>query len=200
DATGAYQGTGLGLAITKAIVDKMGGTISVTSAPGRGTSIMVHLSMALATPEQVAQESARLHASSPEHLQVLAGRRVLLCEDSNVNALITRRLLAKVGVEVEVAQNGQVGVDLFQGHDPGHYDAILMDVRMPVMDGLEATRTIRSLARDDAKAIPIIAMTADAFSEDQERTIASGMNAHLSKPVVPEDLYRTLAEACAPRR
>jgi CheY-like chemotaxis protein len=124
----------------------------------------------------------------------LAGRRVLLTEDMVVNAEIMLMVLAMRDMEVDHAENGQIAVDKFAEHEPGYYDAILMDIRMPVMDGLEATRAIRSIDRDDAKTIPIIALTANAFDEDVQRSLQAGMNAHLSKPVEPETLFRTLEE------
>ena len=124
----------------------------------------------------------------------LAGRRVLLTEDVVVNAEIMLMVLAMRDMEVDHAENGQIAVDKFAEHEPGYYDAILMDIRMPVMDGLEATRAIRSIDRDDAKTIPIIALTANAFDEDVQRSLQAGMNAHLSKPVEPETLFRTLEE------
>ncbi len=122
----------------------------------------------------------------------LKGCRVLLAEDMEINAEILKDLLEMEDVEGELAENGQIAVDMFSAHPAGYYDAILMDVRMPVMDGLEATRTIRALERPDAKTIPIIAMTANAFDEDVQRSLQSGMNAHLSKPVEPDRLYETL--------
>ncbi len=122
----------------------------------------------------------------------LTGRRVLLAEDVSVNAEIMMMILAARGMEADLAENGRIAVDLFTAHPAGYYDAILMDMRMPEMDGLEATRTIRALDRKDAKAIPIIALTANAFDEDVQRSMQAGLNAHLSKPVEPETLYRTL--------
>ncbi|MBQ6373322.1 MAG: response regulator [Clostridia bacterium] len=122
----------------------------------------------------------------------LKGRRVLLAEDVDVNAEIMMMVLSMRGMEVDLAENGLVAVDLFESRGPGYYDAILMDMRMPEMDGLEATRTIRNLPRDDAKTIPIIALTANAFDEDVQRSMQAGLNAHLSKPVEPEALFETL--------
>ncbi len=124
----------------------------------------------------------------------LAGRRVLIAEDMEINAEILADLLELLDVESEHAENGKVAVEMFDRSAPGHYDAILMDVRMPVMDGLEATRTLRKLARADARAIPVIAMTANAFDEDVQRSLQAGMNAHLSKPVDIDRLRETLQE------
>ena len=124
----------------------------------------------------------------------LKGRRILLAEDMMINAEIMKQLLLMGGMETDVAENGQIAVELFENSEIGTYDAILMDVRMPVMDGLEATARIRELSHGDAKTIPIIAMTANAFDEDVQRSLQAGMNAHLSKPVEPERLYATLRE------
>ena len=122
----------------------------------------------------------------------LKGRRVLLAEDMPINAEIIMMVLSMREMEAEHAENGQVAVKLFAEHEPGYYDAILMDMRMPVMDGLEATRTIRTMNRADAKTVPIIALTANAFDEDVQRSMQAGLNAHLSKPVEPEALFETL--------
>ena len=122
----------------------------------------------------------------------LEGRRILLAEDVAVNAEIMMMVLSMREMEVDLAENGQIAVDLFAEHEPGYYAAILMDMRMPVMDGLEATRIIRSMEKEDAKTIPIIALTANAFDEDVQQSLQAGLNAHLSKPVEPEALYETL--------
>ncbi len=124
----------------------------------------------------------------------LKGRRLLMAEDIMINAEIMKQLVQLRDAEIEHAENGKIAVDMFTEHPEGYYDAILMDVRMPEMDGLEATKRIRSLDRSDAKKIPIIAMTANAFDEDVQRSLQVGMNAHLSKPVEPEHLYQTLEE------
>ncbi|MBP5273342.1 MAG: response regulator [Abditibacteriota bacterium] len=122
----------------------------------------------------------------------LKGRRVLLAEDVDVNAEIMMMVLSMREMEVELAENGRIALEMFEGHEPGWYDAILMDMRMPEMDGLEATRAIRSLEREDAKTIPVIAMTANAFDEDVQQSMQAGLNAHLSKPVEPKILFETL--------
>ena len=122
----------------------------------------------------------------------LDGRHILLAEDVQINAEIMVMVLAARGIDVDLAENGRIAVDKFEASEQGHYDAVLMDMRMPKMDGLEATRTIRSMDRPDAKAIPIIALTANAFDEDVQRSLQAGLNAHLSKPVQPEALYETL--------
>ena len=124
----------------------------------------------------------------------LKGRHILLAEDIFINAEIMKELLTMKEALIDHAENGRLAVDLFAQSPPGYYDAILMDIRMPEMDGLEATRAIRSMQRPDAARVPIIAMTANAFDEDVQRSLQVGMNAHLSKPVEPEHLYQTLEE------
>ena len=127
----------------------------------------------------------------------LKGRRVLLAEDVEVNAEIMMMVLSMREMDVDHAQNGRIAVEMYQGHEPGYYDAVLMDMRMPEMDGLEATQVIRASGRADAKAIPIIALTANAFDEDVQRSMQAGLNAHLSKPVEPDLLFDTLEELLA---
>ena len=122
----------------------------------------------------------------------LAGRRILLAEDMDVNAEIMEMVLQMREIQADRAENGEVAVELFRSHPEGYYDAVLMDMRMPKMDGLEATRAIRSMNRPDAASIPIIALTANAFDEDVQRSMQAGLNAHLSKPVQPELLFETL--------
>jgi CheY-like chemotaxis protein len=133
-------------------------------------------------------------SSTASSVSSIAGRRILVAEDVDENAEILIDLLDLEDILCERAENGQIAVDRFMEKPVGYYDAILMDVRMPVMDGLTATRTIRALEREDAKQIPIIAMTANVFDEDVERSLQSGMNAHLSKPIDPDVLYQTLAD------
>ena len=128
----------------------------------------------------------------------LKGRRILLAEDMPINAEIMMMVLSMREMDVEHAENGQIAVEHFAAHEPGYYDAILMDMRMPVMDGLEATRTIRAMDRADAKTVPIIALTANAFDEDVQRSMQAGLNAHLSKPVEPEALFETLENLIRP--
>ena len=131
-------------------------------------------------------------AAQRAHKAELTGRRILLAEDVEVNAEIISMVLQSRNMEVDLAENGRIAVEKFSGHEPGYYDAVLMDMRMPEMDGLEATRRIRALDREDAQLIPIIALTANAFDEDVQRSLQAGLNAHLSKPVQPEVLFETL--------
>ena len=135
----------------------------------------------------------KLNLPAPEPVS-LEGKKILVVEDMAVNAEIIMMILEMEGMESELAENGQIAVDMFSKNPPGYYDAILMDIRMPVMDGLTATETIRALDRADAKTIPILAMTANAFDEDVQRSLQAGMNAHLAKPVDPELLFKSLKE------
>lgn len=182
------EGSGLGMAITKYIVDAMGGEISIKSEPNVGTEFTVLLDVERAEQEQA--EAQEADAAQPQH-----ALRVLLAEDNALNREIAVALLSKQDVTVETAENGQLCVEKFSAAPNGYYDAVLMDVRMPVMNGYEATRAIRALARADA-TLPIIAMTADAFAEDVERCLAAGMNAHLSKPMDIHKLMALLERLC----
>lgn len=192
DMTSRYTGSGLGMTISKQIVELMGGTIAVDSTPGVGTTFTIVLKLPIATDEQkIAFEK---NQPVKRDVQCLSGKRVLLCEDHPVNAQIATRLLGHQGVLVDHAKNGSMGIAMFEKSAPGVYAAILMDIRMPVMDGLEATRRIRKLDRPDARSIPIIAMTANAFEDDVKKTLEAGMDAHLAKPIEPQRLYDVLGE------
>ena len=181
------EGSGLGMAITKYIVDAMGGTISVHSEQGRGSEFHVafDLERAAAPAAQAADGGERTGGVD------LKGKRILLAEDNELNWEVARELLSILELELDWAENGEICAEKFRKSPVGYYDAILMDVRMPVMDGYEATAAIRGLERGDA-AVPIIAMTADAFSEDIQRCLACGMNDHLAKPIDIETVARKL--------
>jgi signal transduction histidine kinase/ActR/RegA family two-component response regulator len=179
-------GTGLGLSIVKKLVDMMGGEISVESGVGRGTTFRFTLDCEIAPALPGQEESAVKHISAAESAH---GRRVLLAEDNDLNREIAVALLEKKGYIVETAENGKQAVDKFTASADRYFDAILMDIRMPVMDGLEAARTIRALDRSDAKNVPIIAMTANAFDEDVQASMNAGMNEHLAKPIDPDQMY-----------
>lgn len=183
-----YAGTGLGLPIVQNLVHLMGGTISIRSRLSEGTAITVEL------PIEVLEGYRPPSPGETNVFMELRGTRILLCEDHPLNAAIATKLLSKIGMEVERAGDGQQCVDLFMRRGADYFDAILMDIRMPVMDGLSAARVIRNLRRGDAKTVPIIAMTANAFDFDVKASLSAGMDAHLDKPVEPEKLYRTLAE------
>ena len=175
--TTSQGGTGLGLPITKSLVELMNGSIKIDSRRGVGTTVTVTVALGAAEkkPETAEPEPAQDTVS-------LEGRRILIAEDIDLNAEILADLLDMEEMTSERAENGQIAVDMFSASEPGYYDAILMDLRMPVMDGLEATRRIRALDRPDAGRIPILALTANAFEEDVQNSLSAGMNAHLPKP------------------
>lgn len=193
------RGSGLGLAIVKQLVDLMKGTIAVQSVKGKGSSFHVHLVFP-SVPVVKTKTPTAPALKSPNEESKLQGKHVLLCEDHPLNQEITKRLLEEKGVSVLIANNGERGVAEFARSPVGYFAAILMDIRMPVMDGYEASKEIRSLAREDAERVPIIAMTADAFTDDIEKALASGMDAHLAKPVSPQALYETLLATMEKKR
>lgn len=184
------QGTGLGLAIVKKTVDMMHGTIAVQSAIGKGTKFTVELPLACPEEEQEKTEDKEQKSRSYD----FSGKHILLCEDNELNAEIASILLKQKNAVVECAENGKEGIELLEKSSIGYYDAILMDLRMPVMNGYEAVKAIRALHREDAKTIKIIAMTADAFEESAKAAKAAGMDDYLTKPVHPEVLYQVLAK------
>ena len=189
DARSNYQGTGMGMPIVKALVKKMGGTISVKSELGRGTTFTVDLPFAInRTPEKAVEASADAEECD------ICGMSILLVEDNELNTEIALTLLEHDGALVTTAANGREALELFQAKPAGAFDAILMDVMMPEMNGYEATRAIRLCDKPDAVDVPIIAMTANAFIEDVARAKESGMNDHLSKPIEIEKLKATLAK------
>ena len=191
------RGTGLGLAIVKKIIDAMGGTISVKSKIGEGTEFLFTVECDYLAAENVGHKAASV--SGTGDLQTLRDRHILLCEDHPLNQEIARALLEEKGDPVDIADNGEAGVRHFAASSVNYYDAILMDIRMPVLDGYEATRAIRALDRPDAAAVPIIAMTADAFDESIQAAREAGMNAYVTKPVEPEMLYAAVAQALSRR-
>jgi len=186
-----YGSSGLGMAITKSIVEIMNGTISVESEKGVGTKFTVVFT--LKNCEDTAK-AGNMPLFSGKQRTDLNGKHILVAEDVIINAEIMKELLKIKGMIPEHAENGKIAFDMFEKSSTGYYDAVLMDIRMPEIDGLEATTKIRALNRIDAKTVPIIAMTANAFDEDVQRSLQVGMNAHLSKPVEPERLYSTLEE------
>ena len=179
-------GTGLGLRIVKSFVDLMNGDISVESEPGKGTCFTVEISCRKVPEEELRQQMEE----QPENVS-LAGRRILLAEDNGLNAEIAMTILQDAEAEVELAADGKIAIDKLKDAPIGYYDAILMDIQMPNMNGYEATKAIRKLTDERAK-IPIIAMTANAFEEDRQAALAAGMDDYVAKPVEISELFRTI--------
>ena len=178
----------LGLAIVKKLVVMMHGTIEIHSKLGEGTGVILDLPLTISgvdAPEKMPQAVMAK--------QNLEGRRVLLAEDNEINTFVARRILESKGIIVEHAENGKRAVEMVEQNPEGYFDAIVMDIRMPVMSGLEAARQIRAMSRTDAQTVPIIAMTANAYEEDVSQSLAAGMNAHLAKPIEPQVILDTLA-------
>ena len=189
--TNRVQGTGLGMAITKSIVDLMGGTIHVESAPGKGSRFEVVLEFPIDAEADKVQTASALPEEA-EAVSPLSGMKFLCAEDNAINAEILEMLLETKGARCTICSNGQEIVDAFASVKPGEYDMILMDVQMPVMDGLEATRRIRNGENPLGRTIPILAMTANAFLEDMQKSKEAGMDEHLSKPVDIAALEQTV--------
>lgn len=190
-----YSGTGLGMAIVKQLVDLMHGTVTVRSILHEGTLFTV------AIPMEYRDECERVREEKElDPKEALHGMKVLIAEDNDLNLEISCFILREAGIEVTPAMDGEQVLNIFRESSPGDFDAILMDVMMPVMDGLEAAKAIRALSRPDAQSIPIIAMTAKAFTEDMEKTKEAGMNAHLTKPIDEVELYKKLAEYTKTKR
>ena len=186
--TRGLEGSGLGLAITKRLIDLMHGSISVDSTPGQGTVFTVTFRAPICSTEKT-------EIPATPGADILRGRHVLLCEDHPMNTVIAVKMLEKMGMIVDHAGNGQIGVELFRNAPESTYDLVLMDIRMPVMDGLSAARAIRSLPRADAKAVPILAMTANAYPDDEQKSRDAGMDGHIAKPIEPEKVRRMLQQA-----
>ena len=187
-------GTGLGLPIIKSMIELMGGSIQVESRQGIGTKFTIDLSFDIALKEEVYGSEDTIESSA---IHTIKEKRILLVEDNELNAEIAKTVLEDVGALITRAENGQQALELFKEKPAGTFDVILMDLMMPVMDGYTATRKIRELERSDAKTVPIIAMTANAFQEDAEKCIAVGMNAHLAKPLDIEKMKKTIKSICS---
>ena len=183
----SYKGTGLGMSITKKFMDLMGGIVEVQSEPGKGTLFRLELPVEIDREWQGEQEPAGQQTT-------LAGARVILAEDNDLNMEIAVFMLESLEIEVTAVTDGKAALDAFAAAAPGTFDGILMDVMMPVMDGLTATREIRALEREDAGTIPIIAMTANAYDEDRRKCMEAGMDAHMSKPIDGEVLRKMLVQ------
>lgn len=186
------RGSGLGLSIVKRMVDLMHGIIRVQSEIGKGTTFTMTGTFDCIPVDQYTEKKKK---DGARKYDAIAGMRVLLCEDHPLNQEIAKALLEKERVLVDVAENGKIGVERLGSSAPGTYTAVLMDIRMPVMDGYEATQKIRALNHPDAKKIPIIAMTADVFADDVRKCLAIGMNGHIAKPIDPCALYAALEDA-----
>lgn len=188
DARSVYQGTGLGMSIVKSLIDKMNGSIKIDSTEGEGSTFVISI------PFETAQIKDSEPGQKSNERTSIRGVHLLLAEDNELNAEIAETLLRDEGAVVTIVNNGQKVIDQFKNNPPGTYDAILMDIMMPEVDGLTATKVIRAMDREDAPGIPIIAMTANAFSEDATRCMEAGMNAHLTKPLQMDKVIATIAK------
>lgn len=189
------QGTGLGMAITKNIVEMMGGVIDVQSQQGVGTEITVSFVFRVYSRENGADfetETVNIRKNPWNNIEKFHGGRILLVEDIELNQEIAVAILGEAGFIVEVAENGQVAVDMLKHSEPGYYQLLLMDIQMPVMNGYEATREIRSLENEELASVPIFAMSANAFEEDRQEAFKCGMDGHIAKPIDVEILFDTL--------
>ena len=181
-----FAGTGLGMAISRKLVEKMGGTITFESEKGVGTTFVIRI------PFKIDMDSDKGKEQTDASEKFIKGLHILLAEDNELNMEIAEFMLQNEGADVIKAWNGQEAVELFRNSEPGEFDVILMDIMMPVMNGYEAAKMIRSLDREDAKEVPIIAMTANAFTEDRIKAKAAGMNAHIAKPIDSKKIEDTL--------
>ena len=192
-STGNFGSTGLGMPITKNIVELMDGQIDVESEKNKGTTFTITLTFDKAlSPDESALSSENQKSASDEAPKNYEGKRILLAEDISINAEIMVTILEMYGLNTDVAENGRIAVDLFTSHEAGYYSAVFMDMMMPELDGLEATKQIRNSGHKDATTIPIIALTANAFDEDIKKSLEAGLNDHLSKPIDMDKLSKTL--------
>ena len=181
-----FAGTGLGMPITKKLVEKMDGTITFESKKGVGTTFVIRV------PFKIDMEADKREEQKEVSEKSIKGLHILLAEDNELNMEIAEFMLQNEGADVTKAWNGQEAVSLFEKSRAGEFDVILMDIMMPVMNGYDATKTIRSLDREDAKEVPIIAMTANAFTEDRIRAKEAGMDEHIAKPVDAKLLVKVI--------
>jgi len=187
DTVRRYGGSGLGLSITKSIIELMGGKIKVTSVKDKGTIFVVELF--LEEGDKIKEEKSSIDYVTKYNF---SGKKILVAEDNEVNAMIIKKILENVEIEVEVAENGKIAYEKFMEKGNNYFDLILMDIKMPEVDGYEGTKLIRESKLDYSKKIKIYAMTADAFSETVKKCLEIGMNGHISKPITPKDLYELL--------
>lgn len=190
DARSVYRGTGLGMTIVKGLLEQMNGSIEVTSRVGVGSTFIITI------PFEIAMEPKEESVKEEPEKADISGLNLLAAEDIEINAEIIKRLLMDAGAAVTIAKDGKQALEMFAQSEPGAFDAILMDIMMPVMDGLTATKEIRALDRSDAKKIPILAMTANAFEEDAKKCFAAGMNAHIPKPYQVDKIKKTIVQFC----
>ena len=191
EATADIGGSGLGLSIVKRLVEMMGGRIEVSSVLGQGTEITMYLDF------KRTAENVDVIAKPETEMENLKGIKVLLCEDNAMNTEIARALLESFGVKVICAENGEMGSNIFLASHEGEFSAVLMDIRMPVMNGYKATKIIRESSHPQAKTVPIIAMSADAYEEDVRKSLKAGMNEHIAKPIDSGRLYNALKRMCS---
>lgn len=197
DTARKYGGTGLGMAITDQLVKLMGGEIIVESTVGKGSDFSVFLSLPVAEEYELKQENAAEAKEEKPEVSTenrFKGRRILVAEDNEINAMIAKEILEDMGAEIDLAENGKIAVEKFETNPENYYDFILMDVQMPVMDGRSATKKIRTLSRKDAASIPIFALSADAFVEDERLSAESGMNGHYAKPIDFVQLQKSIGQ------
>jgi CheY-like chemotaxis protein len=189
------QGTGLGMAITKSIIDLMGGTIEVNTRQGEGTEFVIHLNLELADASEFAQDEAA-EAGSIDEVD-FTGKRVLLVEDNEINLEIASIMLEELGFEYETAINGKEALDAIAASEPGDFDIVVTDIQMPVMDGYEEAKAIRKLSNPKLAQIPIVACSANVFSEDIQAAMDVGMNGYLSKPLEMDQIIEVLGPLLA---
>ncbi|MBQ7502105.1 amino acid permease [bacterium] len=196
------EGIGMGLAITKGIVDLMGGSIEALTAPGCGTEIIIRVKLKLAEEADIDKSAAdETEVRERDNIQAdFTRKRLLLVEDNEINMEIAYMLLTQLGFEVEMAENGKIAVDKIAASEPGYYDLVIMDIQMPIMDGYTATKAIRSLENKQLAAIPIVAMTANAFAKDIQASEEAGMQAHIAKPVDIDIMVKTLSGVLSERK
>ena len=183
------EGTGLGMAIVKRLVDLMGGEINIESELNKGTTVILTYDFEIADDsdaEKTKPVGGRISADGI--------KRILLVEDNEMNREIATDVMEDAGIEIEEAVDGDIAVEMISRSEPGYYNLVLMDIQMPRMNGYEATKAIRSLENKELASIPIIAMTANAFAEDREKSLAVGMNAHIAKPVSYESLFEAMGQ------
>lgn len=198
--TNVTQGTGLGLSIAKSIINQMGGNIEVVSHQGEGTTFSVRLDLTLAAEENVSQEGESTksegetgrNGEDERNLDFLKGRRIMLVEDNALNREIAYELLSEAGLLVDAVENGREAIELLEKQPEYYYELIFMDIQMPVMNGYEATKSIRAKESDYWKGLPVIAMTANVFQEDESRAAECGMSGYITKPIDMNVIYSVL--------